>query len=140
MSFKTALFSLRGRFFFHEPTYNPAGRGTNLDREGAHHNLLIPGGALALQLAGYVWDHVVQVPVLQLLDDPFLLVLLGRQSLGAVVAVPVVMLRDRGGIHGCQPFLPFPTRAALRAEPLLSLTWSFCFRSIFRTFSVKKKR
>jgi len=78
---------------------NPTGGGTNLDREGAHHDLLIPGGGLALQLAGYVWDHVVQVPVLQLLGDPLLLVFLAWQSLGTVVAVPVVMLRDGGDVR-----------------------------------------
>lgn len=51
-----------------------------------------------------MWDHVVKVPVLQLLRDPLLLVLLGGQSLRAIVAVPMVVLQDQE-IQGCQSSL-----------------------------------
>lgn len=76
-------------------TPNPTGRGTNLDAQRSHHDLLVPRRALALHLIGDVGDHVVQVPVLQLLGDALLPVLPGGQCLSAVVAVPVVVLRDR---------------------------------------------
>lgn len=68
-------------------------RPTNLDRQRAHDDLLVHHRGLPIQLtAAVLRNHVVQIPILQLLCHPLLLVLLGRKCLRGIMAMSVMML------------------------------------------------
>lgn len=64
-----------------------------LDRERAHDDLLFRHGGLPIQpTAAVLRNHVVQIPVLQLLCHPLLLVLLGGECLRGIMAMSVMPL------------------------------------------------
>lgn len=72
---------------------------TDLDRERAHDDLVVHHGVLAIQLvAAVLRNHVVQVPILQLLGHPLLLVLLGRKRFRIIVAVSMMVLEGPQGV------------------------------------------
>lgn len=73
---------------------------TDLDRERAHDDLLFRHGGLPIQpTAAVLRNHVVQIPVLQLLCHPLLLVLLGGECLRGIMAMSVMPLEGpQGGV------------------------------------------
>ena len=83
------------------PLASPSGgQSTDLDGQGAHDDLLIHHRGLPVQLpAAVLRNHMIQIPILQLLCHPLFLVLLGGERLRGIMAVSVMMLEApcRGG-------------------------------------------
>ena len=98
------------------PCLPSSGWPTDLDREGAHDDLLVHHRALPVQLAtAALRNHVVQIPVLQLLRHPLLLVLLGRERLRGIMTVSVMMLEGpQGGVGSVQRSPKPPTQQELQ--------------------------